>query len=81
MPTLVKNILKISDKEFNEIMEMLLINGFFSTFDNYNFTFKNKIIWQVVYNLDLSKENKNACYIGVNKGLMEYNEINYAIIA
>ncbi|MFA6990243.1 MAG: tetratricopeptide repeat protein, partial [Candidatus Gastranaerophilaceae bacterium] len=46
-----------------------------------NFTFKNKLIWKVVYNLDLSKENKNVCYTGINKGLTEYTETNAAILA
>jgi tetratricopeptide (TPR) repeat protein len=81
LPVLVQNILKIPDQEFNEIIEMLLFNGIFNTFDKYNITFKNKIIWEIVYNLELNDKNKTSCYSGVNKGLMEYTKPNAAIIA
>lgn len=58
LPAVVQNILKVSNEEFEEILKYLAMNNFIVAFDSYNYTFKNRSLWETIRYLDLNEENK-----------------------
>lgn len=58
LPAVVQNILKINDEDFEEILKYLAMNNFIVAFDSYNYTFKNRTLWEAIRYLDLNDENK-----------------------
>ncbi|MDD3593422.1 MAG: zinc ribbon domain-containing protein [Candidatus Gastranaerophilales bacterium] len=63
VPPLLREILNVEEGEFNDIITYLAMNNFIYAFDSFNYAFKNKTIWTVVRNLELSPENKNFSLI------------------
>ena len=58
LPAVVQNILQMSNENFEEIIKYLAMNNFIAPFDSYNYSFKSRVVWEIVRNLQLSAENQ-----------------------
>ena len=80
LPAVVQNILDIPQDKFEEIIKFLSVNNFIAPFDTYNYTFKNRVIWETVRNLKLSPENIASSTITTMKKLVELTAPDYASV-
>lgn len=58
MPAILPPLVVIENKSFQECMQMITANGFFVMFDDFNYLFKHKMIWETVLNFSLEEEDK-----------------------
>ena len=47
MPALLKILNE--DQNFNDLMQLLINEGIFASFDNYSYVFKHRLIWEIIY--------------------------------
>ncbi|MCR4881657.1 MAG: zinc ribbon domain-containing protein [bacterium] len=80
LPAVVQNILQIDSDSFNEIIKFLSMNNFIAPFDTFNYTFKSRIIWETVRNLQLSPENKVTSVTSAMKTLVQLTQPDMATV-
>lgn len=71
LPAVIQNILQISQEEFQETIKYLSMNNFITPVDTYNYTFKSRLVWETIRNLQLSEENQKAAVTAITNTLMQ----------
>lgn len=72
LPNVVQNIIQVEDNEFTEIIRFLTVNNFIEPVDTYNYTFKNRGMWESIRNLELTEENK---YNGITSTIQALTQL------
>ncbi|OGI02248.1 MAG: hypothetical protein A2104_08645 [Candidatus Melainabacteria bacterium GWF2_32_7] len=81
MSSIIQLMLGIEAQQFNNLMQMLLSNGIFVNFDNYSIMFKHKFIWNIVYKLWHSNEEKVDYHNQALESLTKYTRVSGSILA
>ena len=74
LPAVVQNILQVDANKFDEIIKFLSMNNFIMPFDTYNYVFKNRTLWEIVRNLNLSPENRVTSITSAMKTLVQLTQ-------
>jgi len=71
LPAVIQNILQLDEETFTGIIKFLSMNNFIIPFDSYNYVFKNRMLWDIIRNLQLSPDNKVSGVTNTIKVLLQ----------
>ncbi|MFH0702487.1 MAG: zinc ribbon domain-containing protein [bacterium] len=81
MPVVVKTMTNIEEKQFVELIQTLLNYGIFINLDNYNLSFKHKLIWEIIYKQNSLTDQGKELHNMALQVLENYTRTNGAILA
>ena len=81
MPIVVQKMLNIEEKQFFEILQLLINNGLLVNLDQYCLVFKNNSVWKIIYEQCFISEQKSEYHRKALNLLTGNVKINSAILA
>ena len=81
MPVLLKQFVRCSDDEFDNILQSMMTKGIFTPIDNYNMIFRNRLIWESSYKNCIPEDLKTEYLSQVVNVLVNYTLSNGAVLA
>jgi len=81
MPNLLKTTTEIDDQQFMDSMHMLESSGIFIQYDRYSLIFKNRILYNLIYNEGFVQGEKANYHAVTLRVLNNFTKISSAILA
>jgi len=81
MPALLQTTVEIDDQQFTNSIHILESSGLFVQSDQYSLMFKNRIVYNLIYNEGFTEEEKLNYHTVVLRTLNNFTKVSSAILA